>query len=371
MMRLAAFNVENLFDRAKAMNLDSWEEGRPVLERFDELSRLLGEIEYPAAAKVRMVELMIELGLGRSDTGPFVILRRNRGGLLRRPRGGGLEVVADGRVDWVGSLELRDEPINEHAMRNTARVLVDIEADVLGVVEAESRPVLSEFNRLILPAIGGTPFRHVMVIDGNDERGIDVGLMSRDGFPIGRMRSHVDDRLDSGEPVFSRDCPEYDVATPDGNRIVVMVNHLKSKGYGSTASSNRKRKAQAGRVAAIYRELREAGQELIAVIGDLNDTPDSAPLAPLVQDTDLRDAFTHPEFDDGGFPGTYGSSTAGNKIDYLLLSPALFAAVARGGVWRKGMWPGVRPRKWDCYAEITREHEAASDHAAIWVDLRV
>ncbi|OYW68378.1 MAG: hypothetical protein B7Z40_03275, partial [Bosea sp. 12-68-7] len=33
-MRLAVYNVENLFDRAKAMNLDSWAEGRPVLERF-------------------------------------------------------------------------------------------------------------------------------------------------------------------------------------------------------------------------------------------------------------------------------------------------------------------------------------------------
>jgi endonuclease/exonuclease/phosphatase family metal-dependent hydrolase len=371
MMRLAAFNVENLFDRAKAMNLDSWEEGRPVLERFDELSRLLGEIEYPAAAKARMAELMIELGLERSDTGRFVILRRNRGGLLKRPRDGGIEIVADGRVDWVGSLELRDEPINENAMRNTARVLVDIEADVLGVVEAESRPVLADFNRLILPAIGGTPFRHVMVIDGNDERGIDVGLMSREGFPIGRMRSHVDDRLENGEPVFSRDCPEYEVTTPDGGRVVVMVNHFKSKGYGSTASSNRKRKAQAGRVAEIYRELREAGQDMIAIVGDLNDTPDSTPLAPLIGETDLRDAFTHQDFDDGGFPGTYGSSTANNKIDYLLLSPALFATVERGGVWRKGMWPGVRPRKWECYEEITREQEAASDHAAIWVDLRV
>ena len=30
-----------------------------------------------------------------------------------------------------------------------------------------------------------------MVIDGNDERGIDVGLVTR--FPVGTMRSHVDD----------------------------------------------------------------------------------------------------------------------------------------------------------------------------------
>lgn len=45
------------------------------------------------------------------------------------------------------------------------------------------------------------------------------------------MRSHVDDRVD-GELVFSRDCPEYHVALPDGRRLVVLANHFKSKGYG-------------------------------------------------------------------------------------------------------------------------------------------
>jgi endonuclease/exonuclease/phosphatase family metal-dependent hydrolase len=370
-VRLASYNVENLFDRAKAMNLESWAEGKPVLEKFAALNGLLGQVTYSAATRTRMAKLMIELGLEESDTGPFVILRRNRGSLLKRPKAGGIEITAKGRADWVGSLELRDEPVNEVAMRNTARVLADLEADVMGLIEAESRPALSDFNRLILPAIGGTPFRHVMLIDGNDERGIDVSLVSREGFPIGRMRSHVDDLLSNGTPIFSRDCPEFEVTTSSGNRLVVMVNHLKSKGYGSQASSNARRQAQAERVKEIYEGLIDDGTELIAVIGDFNDTPASAPLAPLLADTDLQDAFLHPSFEDGGFPGTYGSATAGNKIDYLLLSPKLFDKVTGGGVWRKGMWPGVRPKKWDVYDEITRPEEAASDHAAIWVDLDI
>ncbi len=370
-MRLAAYNVENLFARARAMNLETWEEGRPVLERFAALNGLLGELEYAPAAKSEMVRLMVDLGLERSDTGRFVILRRNRGALVTRPRTGGIEIVADGRADWVGSLELREGPINEHAMRNTARVIKELGADVLGVVEAESRPVLSDFNRLMLSALGGRPFRHVMLIDGNDERGIDVGLLSRDGFPIGPMRSHVDDRLANGSPVFSRDCPEYEVGTPCGRRLVIMVNHLKSKGFGSQASSNARREVQARRIKEIYEERIAAGSELIAVIGDLNDTPESAPLAPLLAGTDLKDAFLHPQFDDGGFPGTFGASTAASKIDYLLLSPALFDRVVAGGVCRKGMWPGVRPRKWPVFDEVRRPLDAASDHAAIWVDIDV
>lgn len=368
-MRLAVYNVENLFDRAKAMNLDSWAEGKPILDKFGRLNALLGEIAYSDAAKREMASLMIELGLEKSDIGPFVILRRNRGGLLKRPKSGGIEIVADGRADWVGSFELRDEPIDEHAMRNTARVIVDLKADVLGVVEAESRPVLSEFNRLLLPSLGGDAFRHVMVIDGNDERGIDVGLVTRSDFPIGAMRSHVDDCDADGRTIFSRDCPEYEVSTPAGGRLIVMVNHLKSKGFGTPASSNARRRAQAARVAEIYRELGRRGEENVAVVGDLNDTPGSEPLAPLLGDTDLRDVFEHENFDDGGHPGTYGSCLASNKIDYILLSPALFSLVTAGGVWRKGMWPGVRPRKWDAYAEVARERDAASDHAALWVDI--
>ena len=194
-MRLASYNVENLFDRARAMNLKSLSQGKPILERFAELNALLAQPSYSAADKTRMAKLVIELDLEKSDIGDFVILRRNRGGLIKRPKSGGVQIVASGRADWVGSLELRDEPVDEQAMRNTARVMRDIEADVLGVVEVESRPVLRDFNADVVAALGGEAFRHAMVIDGNDTRGIDVGLLTRQGFPIGVLRSHVDDML--------------------------------------------------------------------------------------------------------------------------------------------------------------------------------
>jgi hypothetical protein len=85
----------------------------------------------------------------------------------------------------------------------------------------------------------------------------------------------------------------------------------------------------------------------------------------------LRDACTHPGFDDGGFPGTFGASGVSNKIDYLLLSPALFERVTGGGVFRRGMWPGVRPAKWEVFATLTTPEQAASDHGCVYVDLDV
>ena len=83
--------------------------------------------------------------------------------------------------------------MNEEATRNTARVINDIDADVLGVIEAESRPALVRFNDNIIKAQGGNPYAHAMLIDGNDDRGIDVGLYAREGYEIVAIRSHVDD----------------------------------------------------------------------------------------------------------------------------------------------------------------------------------
>jgi endonuclease/exonuclease/phosphatase family metal-dependent hydrolase len=368
-MRLATFNVENLFDRPKAMSLATWAEGKPVLERFAQLLALLGEPVYTPAIAERMVALMVALGLEKSDTGPFVQLRRNRGALLNRPRKGGLTITASGRADWVGTLALIDAPVDEESMRNTARVVLALEADVLAMVEVESRPVLQAFNQQMLKALGGKPFEHVMLIDGNDPRGIDVGLMTRAAYPIGEMRSHVDDRAPDGSAIFSRDCAEFSIGLGNGRRLWLLVNHLKSKGYGSAASSNARRRLQAQRVQAIYAELQARGETLVAVVGDFNDTPDSAALAPLLSGTDLKDASAHPAFDDGGYPGTFDQCKAGQKIDYLLLSPAVFATVQAGGVMRKGLWPGVRPKRWAVFPELTKPEQAASDHAAVWVDL--
>lgn len=373
-MRLATFNVENLFDRPRVMNLDTWAEGKSILENYADLNTLLGELDYTLDMKAQMVKLMVEIGLAKSDKTKFVILRHNRGKLLKRGKDENgdtvLTIVANGRADWAGTLELVDEPVDEVAMHNTARVINEVNADVLAVVEAESRPVLSAFNTQLLTSMGGKPYRHVMVIDGNDQRGIDVGLMTRADYPIERMRSHVDDCDAAGASIFSRDCPEYEVRLADGRSLWILPNHFKSKGYGTDKENNARRRLQAGRVVEIYLALRKAGEEYVAIVGDLNDTPDSKPLAPLHQE-DLRDISTHKSFDNGGYPGTYGGSTASNKIDYILLSPALFDKVSRGGIFRKGMWPGVRRKKWDVFAELSDPSQAASDHGLIWADLEL
>lgn len=145
-MRIASFNVENMFERAKALNLPTWEEGRPTLERHARINELLNTAVYGADDKAEIVKLLKELGLAKKDDGgEFAQLRQNRGHLLKRPQSGGIEIVANGRADWIGWVELKAEPVNELATRHTAMVMCDLDADVLGVIEAESRVALKNF----------------------------------------------------------------------------------------------------------------------------------------------------------------------------------------------------------------------------------
>lgn len=375
-MRMATFNVENMFDRAKAMNGATWAEGKPALEAHKALNGLFEKPIYSSADKNRMLALMQASGLLKSDEGPLMRLRKIRGQLIKRPRAGEPEIVASGRASWIGWVELKTEPVNETATQNTARVIASVNADILGVMEAEDRTTLRLFNEQVIARtrvnqllLGAYP--HVMLVDGNDERGIDVGLLTRRDFPVVSIRSHVHD-ADAQGLIFSRDCAEYQLGLPNGKRLWVLLNHFKSKGYGAQAANNAKRKRQAQRVREIYDAHIAEGDDWLAVMGDLNEVPGNDPLTPLLRDaSSLRDLSDHPLYDNGGRPGTHGNCTASGKLDYILLSPKLFDTVEAAGVERRGMWGGANGALWPHFDEVTRAEEAASDHAALWVDLDI
>ena len=386
-MRIAAFNVENLFDRPKVFN-----EGDPALTQATikavaELNSIFQEDEYGDTQRARILELVEQLELDEREEGPLAFIRRIRGTLLRRPRDGDPEVVARGKADWVGWAELKTAPVDAIAVLNTGRVIRDVDAHVLAVIEAEDRVSLKTFDQYVLDRVNEelpegerkAPYTGVMLIDGNDARGIDVGLMTKEGYDIGDMRSHVNDVDDAGQVIYSRDCPEYAVTTPTGELVWVLTNHFKSKFGGNDPTSVAKRKAQATRTAEIYQRLCDDGQDNVVVLGDLNDTPGSAALQPLLGGTDLRDVSEHPNFEVGEFNvpegndnrgvGTFGLGNDNQKIDYVLLSPVLSGRVTSAGLWRKGAWPGSRPQRWEVYEQLTEEVHAASDHHAIWANI--
>jgi endonuclease/exonuclease/phosphatase family metal-dependent hydrolase len=251
----------------------------------------------------------------------------------------------------------------------TARVIEDIGAHVLGLVEVEDRPALLRFNRDLL----GGLYRHVMLVDGNDDRGIDVAIMTRNRFDIGSIRSNID-KTDSKGIIFSRDCAQYEVRTPKGAVIHVLVNHFKSQSGGGGA----KRKRQAKAVRKIVNRLVQAGAHVV-VVGDLNEGPagtgTQAPnLASLFKNNSLLiDCYSLPGFDLGNRPGTFDSCVLRNRFDYIFISKSLQPYYTGGRVFRKGLWGSrvKRPTLWETYPEITCSKEGASDHSAVVIELNI
>ena len=87
-MIIASFNVESLFERAQALDEQNWATGAPALEQHAEVNKLLGEPVYTAAIKTKIVDLLVKLGLDKSDEGRgYARLRVNRGHLLTRSAG--------------------------------------------------------------------------------------------------------------------------------------------------------------------------------------------------------------------------------------------------------------------------------------------
>ena len=364
-IRVGTFNVENLFNRPRAMNQKTWAQGQPMVNAAHELNVLFQKEVYSASDKKRMLTLLEKWDLlSIRPKSEYLELRKTRGQLFRVPKSGSPEIVANGRADWVGWIDLKTEPIEDEAIANTARVIAEVNADVLVVVEVENRIALQQFHDAYvapqMTQLGYQPYRYNMVIDGNDRRGIDVGILSR--YPIALMRSHITDVKD-GQKVFARDCPEYYVTIGDAE-IAVLPNHFSSKGSDFRGA---RRVLQSGRVKEIYESIR-ADHELVVVAGDFNDFPDSGNLDALLKDTDLTDAMALPEYA-GQYPGTYQRATEKEKIDDLLLSPALKGKVRKVDVERRGFYS---PKKWTSFANInaqTKDRFQASDHHCVWADI--
>jgi endonuclease/exonuclease/phosphatase family metal-dependent hydrolase len=361
-LRVATFNVENLFTRPAAMADGSGDRGQAAIDAHAELNAIVRKPVYTDADRARLLALdrTYRFSALTGPARPLLVLVKVRGQLYAR-RDGETVIAADGAADWTGWFELTRRDIRWQATYNTARVIAESKVDVLLCVEAEDRHTLLRFNDEVLGSEFGQAFPHVMLVDGNDARGIDVGVLSR--YPIDTVRSHVDDRDAAGARVFSRDCPEYAIVLPGGRRLVVLPNHFKSKRGGNDDATRLRRRLQAQTAATIARRAVQAGSPLVLLGGDLNDTPDSDTLAPL-RAHGFRDVQSHPSYPTDR-PGTYGTGRAAEKIDYLVMSPQLRRRLVGTGIERRGSY---HPRTWKPFDTVTRAADQASDHHLLWAD---
>jgi endonuclease/exonuclease/phosphatase family metal-dependent hydrolase len=372
-LRIATFNANNLFERSKVFQLEGQSaEAAKVLSDVQALEELLAQTSYSGATGKSIIALLKKYNFDNSRLLPekrWFQINEVRGKLFRVKRVGSgasaksaIELAATGRADWLGWVELTRENVSAVSSDNTARVIQAISADVLCMVEVEDRQTLDRFNRLTLAKFKAS-FDHNLLIDGNDPRGIDVGLLSR--FPIRSVRSHIDDRPPKKrERVFSRDCPEFEIELPDGRTLWLLGNHFKSQGYGIQTANNAKRKLQATRVRELLSRF-DLTRDLVVVAGDFNDSPNSAPLKPLLSTPNLSDVLKSPL--QSGPTWTYHDGR--QQIDYLLVSQPLFTSLKGVGIERRGLFHKTNfGGKFPHFPEVTDEITQASDHAAVWAE---
>jgi endonuclease/exonuclease/phosphatase family metal-dependent hydrolase len=245
-------------------------------------------------------------------------------------------------------------------------VISDLDADIVCLVEVENRPLLQKFHddfllKQFLESGGKSNYEFIILIDGNDRRGIDVAVMSR--IPIRWIRSHIHERTlynNRWIPTFSRDCLKVQIELSPERQLHLLVNHFKSMGYSpdNDPQSNLRRRGQAQRVAQLADE-HDLQKEYVVVAGDLNADTTSSSLSPLLEKEGLYNVNV--ELD----PGERGTYRTGNKqLDYLIISQALKETLKSVRIERKGMYS----KKWPHYETIIGRRTEASDHGAVVAD---
>jgi endonuclease/exonuclease/phosphatase family metal-dependent hydrolase len=249
-----------------------------------------------------------------------------------------------------------------------------MDADVLALQEVEDIDTLRYFASTEL----GGLYPHVLLIEGNDPRLIDVAVMSK--YPIGAATTWqtAEDPYTPDGPVFSRDMLQVEILN-SGRKdrlFTLFVHHLKShfvpftedQEEGSKQANERRR--QQAETAALLLEKTMRPDSAYIVLGDMNDAPDSAFLRPLMDNFDLKlvnalteatetqpapkstsppatPLWTH-RFKETGKPAQY------ELFDQIWLSPSLAPKLKGAHIARR-----------------TRMGGDGSDHDPVWVELEI
>jgi endonuclease/exonuclease/phosphatase family metal-dependent hydrolase len=353
--RIATYNAENLFSRVKVFNLSDPTIGDGAIKKIGELQN---ELEKTVYNKAKILNLY-------NQVKKYVSVNEEMGKLWKKSGYQITGVVANGKKDWAGSLVFKEAKFNEMERSNTAKVIKKVNADLMCLVEVESKPVITSFNSQLL----SSKYKYNMLIDANDPRGIDVGVYSK--VELGGVWTHMYDKK-GNKRIFSRDCLEIEVLISKSKVLYLLCNHFKSKGYGVTSESNAKRKSQAERVAKILKTEYDLNNDLVVVAGDFNDTSDSAPLKPLMSVAGLKDVLKMQ------FPGNVSQRwtyhyNSNQQIDFMLISKPLQNAFVKAGVERRGIYnlskfTGGAEKSFNT---VTSKARQASDHGAVWADFNL
>jgi endonuclease/exonuclease/phosphatase family metal-dependent hydrolase len=198
--------------------------------------------------------------------------------------------------------------------------------DIIGLMEIGSKKFLKELQKGI--ASKGIEYSYSEWIEGADSTS-HVSLLSR--FPIVRREPHTKEVLSSGKPLL-RGFLEVDVQIGRNYALKVYVVHLKSKRAsfpGQDTDSTRLEEARLLRT-LINEDLKSQPKTNLIIMGDMNDTPDSASVGalrkgkPQLFDLDPRDSRDY----DGTF--YVGQKHQYERIDYFFVNEGLLQEFVKG-----------------------------------------
>lgn len=373
-MKIATYNIQNLFHRDKDLSQMTY--NKCISNWINELDDLMNGKTYPGNRIDRIQELAFLLGFERTSQLPYAVMRRRAGFLFMKGVNFSKEVKANELTDWNGWVSIKTVPLDRIAIQNKARVIAEINPDVLLLQEIEDRASLEEFNAQILPDFLIDPFQEITVLQNADKRGLEIGSMLKNGYRVKSVKNHRFDVVDSSAVI--KEFLQYEIQTQSKEILCLLAAQLQGDGEEKDRS-DALRKKQATQIAGIYQQLLVEGQENIIVAGTLNALSYCNSLSPLFQDTNLKDVTKHPTFRvdfDKGKDATYfrlGAYQKGVNIkqkDYLLLSPKLFSKIENSGLNRKGVWPDRKPL-WSVYSSIDGKNHAASEHPALWAEIKL
>jgi len=229
-------------------------------------------------------------------------------------------------------------------------VISALDPDIAVLAEVENTPVLEDLDATEL----GGAYSGVALVDGNDPRGIDVGVLSK--VALGDVVSHKDETFTlagtGGPPYqYSRDCLEVHLVF-NGRPIVLLAVHFKAK---TPPDDPDKRLAEAQHTRAIADALavKDPGTAIV-ILGDYNDVPGSPAylaIAGAQADTYVDAADSAPEAD----RWTFDFNGKLELVDHQMQNPLLYERLDAMSV--------VIPHGGDV--------DAASDHAPMMATYEV